>query len=209
MTPDARILLPKPEMNDALFRTVLTARRSVRRFSNEPLSLQLLSQLLFAGDGRVFDESGRGCRTAPSAGSCHPVEILVFAHRVEDLEMGIYRYRHERHALQPEKSGDMSVDLMNACLCQPWVRDAAAVLLLTGVYERITHRYGDRSVPYLFLEAGHIAQNILLQAAASGLGAVPVGSFTEESLQELLGLPITLEKVLYVIPVGKPLPKDS
>lgn len=202
-------LLPQPQLNDALFRDILVARRSIRKFSNIPLSLQELSQLLFSANGRLFDASGRGCRTAPSAGSCYPINTLLFVHNVETMPVGLYDYRHDRHALKLEIPQDLSVELMHACLCQPWVRDAAVVFLLTGLYERIIHRYGDRSVPYCFLEAGHIAQNLLLAATSLNLGSVPIGAFTEETLQPLLHLPITREKVLYVIPVGKPLTYDD
>ncbi len=200
------ISLPPPELNETPLKNVLLARRSVRHFSPDPITQRQLSNLLFAADGRVFDEAGRGCRTAPSAGSCYPVEILVSAHRVEGIEPGLYRYRHARHALSCERERDIAKDLMHACLSQPWVRQGAAVFLLTGIHERIMPRYKDRSVQYLFLEAGHIAQNLHLQAVAEGLGSVPVGAFTEEELQPLVGLSVTSEKVLYVIPVGVPDP---
>ncbi len=110
----------------------------------------------------------------------------------------------EGHNLAVLSSDDVRTDLYQAAVRQGWVRDAAAVFVLTAVYERTAQKYGvQRSPRYVHLEAGHAAQNLLLEAVALGLGAVPVGAFEDERIQEVLGLPADHEP-LYLIPVGHP-----
>lgn len=200
--PGSILSLPECTHRGPSFEDVLARRRSVRRFSEAPLTLAQLGQLLFAAQGATPDEKGRPLRTTPSAGGTYPLEVLVFARDVTDLPAGLYRHLPDVHGLRLLAPGDLSADLKDACLSQPWVARAQAVLIVTGVPERIRPRYGDRSSQYLFLEAGHLAQNLLLQATSLGLGAVPIGAFTEECLQDLLHLDPAWESVLFVIPVG-------
>ena len=65
--------------------------------------------------------------------------------------------------------------------------------------------YGSRATRYCLLEAGHIAQNILLQAAALGLGAVPVGAFDDDRIRRLLSPSRELHPA-YLVPIGYPAP---
>jgi len=175
-------------------------RRSVREYTHAPVTLADVSQLLWAAQGIT---SSQGGRAAPSAGGTYPLEIYVAAGKVTGLEAGVYHYLPQQHALAPVKSGDLRRDLQEASHDQTWVGAAPVVFVIGAVYERTTKRYGDRGVRYVHLEAGHAAQNLCLQATALGLGAVTVGAFTDERIQELLDLP-TQVKPLYVIPLGHP-----
>ena len=200
--PENIISLPECTHPGMSLEEALRLRRSVRHFSATPLTTAQVGQLLFAAQGQVEDADGRPLRTAPSAGGTYPMELIVAVRDVAGLDAGLYRYLPEVHGLRLCAAGDVSTELMHACLSQPWVARAQAVVIVTGSPERIRPRYGDRSAQYIFLEAGHLAQNLLLQATALGLGAVPVGSFTEERLQALLHLDRAWETIVYVIPVG-------
>ncbi len=183
---------------------VIAKRRSRRKFKREPITLQQLSQLLWAAQG-ISDER-RGFRTVPSAGATYPLEVYVVVREggVEGLDPGIYKYIPERHSLALIKRGDFSYELYRACLSQEWVREAAINIVITAVYERTTAFYGRRGAErYVPMEAGHAGQNIYLQAEALGLGTVAIGAFYDEEVSSILGLPRS-EVPLYVFPVGKP-----
>jgi len=167
----------------------------VRSFDDQRLTPGELAQLLWAAQGIT---SPSGLRTAPSAGALYPLEVYVV---VPD---GAYRYEAQGHRLIPQVEGDMRPALAAAALGQSSVASAPAVIVIAAVYARTAERYGtERSPRYVHLEAGHAAQNVLLQAVALGLGAVPVGAFDDERLKAILTLP-TDQQPLYLIPVGHP-----
>jgi SagB-type dehydrogenase family enzyme len=171
----------------------LARRRSVREFSNKALSDQELSQLLWAAQGITHPE---GLRTAPSAGALYPLELYVAN------AAGLYRYDPQRHELQRRSERDLRPSLCRAAQEQESVREAPVVFVITAIYARTAQKYGqDRSPRYAHLEAGHAAQNLLLQAVALGLGAVPVGAFHDDLVQKVLALPVE-EQPLYLIPTG-------
>jgi SagB-type dehydrogenase family enzyme len=120
---------------------------------------------------------------------------------VENLNHGVYRYQPEAHSLVRVKHGDMRREVADAALRQGFVEQGAVVFVLSAIYERTTGKYAQRGVRYVHMEAGHAAQNLLLQATALGLGAVPVGAFHDDELAQVLGLAEN-EHPLYVIPVG-------
>lgn len=194
--PVAVTPLPTPAVSgDVSLEAVLAGRRSVREFSDRPLSAAELGQLLWAAQG-ITDP--RGYRTAPSAGALYPLEIYVAT------AGGLYHYVPARHALVVVGGSDVRQALYDAALRQEAVSQAPAVFVIAAVYERTAAKYGaERSPRYVHLEAGHAAQNILLQAVTLGLGAVPIGAFDDEAIQEAMGLPAE-EQPLYLIPVGRP-----
>jgi SagB-type dehydrogenase family enzyme len=195
------LTLPGPVLDGTgSLERALAARRSVRRFARRPLSLAEVGQLAWAAGGRTGDE---GRRTAPSAGGTHPIEVLVVAGAVEGLPPGVWHYRPAGHALVPLAEGDLRAPLAAAALDQEWVRLAPAVLVLDALPERTTARYGKRGRQYVLMEAGHMAQNVLLQATALGLGGVVVGAFDHARVRSLLGLRAD-EEPLALLPVGRP-----
>ena len=188
------IELPKPRSQGSIsLDQAIGNRESVRSFTKQPLSLEQIGQLLWSGQGL---RNTLGQRTAPSAGALYPLELYLV------IEEGVYHYSPEGHRLEPHIESDMRSSLSNAALGQECVAQAPATLLLTAVFSRIETKYGkERSPQYIYLEAGHAAQNILLQATALGLDGVPVGAFYEEQVSKVLQL-TRAHYPLYLIPLG-------
>ncbi len=192
-SPVGEMPLPTPaQRSEVSLEEALTRRRSIRAFTEEGLTSAEMSQLLWAGQG-VTDP--RGLRTAPSAGALYPLEVYVATGE------GVYHYSPQRDELAMLSSEDMRLGLWEAGLMQDALREAPVVIIVTAVYARTEGKYGDRAERYVCLEAGHAAQNILLQATALDLGAVPIGAFYDQQVQEVLALPADHEP-LYLIPVG-------
>jgi SagB-type dehydrogenase family enzyme len=163
------------------------------------VTLEQVSQLLWAAQGvtGAFNE-----RTAPSAGGTFPLEMYVVAGEVDGLAPAVYKYRFRVHHLAPVADGDRRVQLAMASLNQDCVRKGAASIVFTAVYKRTVDEYGDRGVRYVHMEAGHVGQNLHLQAAAMGLGTVMVGAFEEDRVADVLELPEE-ESPVYIAPVGR------
>lgn len=194
------VKLPEPRYDsDVSIEQSLLQRRSIRSYIGEPLSLQDVSQLLWAAQG-ITDPSG--FRTAPSAGALYPLEVYVVAGDVRNLTLGVYKYEPDDHELVRVVDGDRRAELADAALTQPWVKEGAVAIVFTAVYARTTGKYGDRGVRYVHMEAGHVAQNLCLQATAMGLGTVTVGAFHDEEVAKVLNLPQG-EQPVYIIPVGR------
>jgi SagB-type dehydrogenase family enzyme len=195
-----KIKLPEPKYIGVIsVEEALMKRRSVRAFKEGPVMLAELSQLMWAAQG-MADQ--RGLRTAPSAGALYPLELYVVAGNVTGLPPGVYKYGRERHELLSLAKGDRRNDLCNAALGQSSIRRAALVLVLSGVYERTTAKYGERGIRYVHMEAGHAAQNVYLQTVSLGLGTVVIGAFQDEEVKRLLKMG-DRESPLYIMPVGK------
>ena len=194
-TPGA-IALPTPQVRGTLtLEEALAQRRSVRAFSDAPLTPAELGQLLWAAQGMTHPS---GLRTAPSAGALYPLEVYAVTGEAT------YHYQPEGHRVTVHIQGDVRPVLHAAALRQDPVLNAPAVIVIAAVYARTAQKYAtDRSPRYVHLEAGHAAQNILLEAVALNLGAVPIGAFEDEKIQQALKLP-TDQQPLYLIPVGHP-----
>lgn len=198
--PSPVVALPAARHDGAVaLEKALSARRSVREFRAEGLDLAEVGQLLWAAQG----VTGGGHRTAPSAGALYPLEAYVVAIRVDGLAAGVYRYEPVAHRLARTAAWDRGSHLGRAAYGQDWLREAAAIVVLAGVERRTTVKYGHRGERYVSMEAGHAAQNVLLQAVALGIGATPVGAFDDARVHQLLGLNVA-EQPLYLIPVGRP-----
>lgn len=201
MDRDQGLELPEPRLDgDVSLEASISGRRSVRDYSNRPLSLADAGQLLWAAQGIT---SGDGGRAAPSAGALYPLELYIVAGNIESLPAGLYRYRPRGHRLQLVVDGDLRKALAQAALGQAWVRRAPAVLVIAAVYERSERKYGQRARRYTRIETGHAAQNIYLQAVALGLGTVIVGAFDDAEVQQALELPGD-HAPLALMPVGHP-----
>lgn len=192
--------LPAPRLDGtvAIERT-LAQRRSLRSFGERALSLAETAQLLWAAQG--VSDSGRGRRTAPSAGATYPLVLYLVAGRVDALVPGVYRYEPTSHHLTPVRAGDARAGLVSAARGQAWLREAPAWIVVAAQPARTATRYGSRSDRFVALEAGAAAQNLLLQAVALGLGGTIVGAFDETALRD--GLPLAEgEQPLAVVAVG-------
>ena len=194
------ITLPEPVYDsETSVEKALLERRSIRNYKGEALTLEELSQLLWAAQGTT-DPSGK--RTAPSAGALYPLEVYTVVGNVEGVTTGIYKYRPDSHTLVKVADGDQRIPLSQAALGQSSVRQGAIDIVITAVYERTTIKYGERGIRYVHLEAGHAAQNICLQAVVLKLGTVTVGAFDDGGVIEILGSPDD-EEPLYILPVGR------
>jgi SagB-type dehydrogenase family enzyme len=189
------IALPTPRLEGEMsLEEAIANRRSVRKFTEDPLSWEEISQLLWAAQG-ITDP--RGLRAAPSAGALYPLELYA------SVAEGVYHYLPRGHSLELVSEEDLRHDIWDAGLRQGALQEAPTIFVVTAVYQRTEAKYGDRAERYVRLEAGHAAQNVLLQAVGLGLGAVPIGAFYDEQLQTALSLPPD-HKPLYLIPVGHP-----
>lgn len=197
----AAVPLPDPRFaGDLSVEAALLQRRSERSFSRSPLELHEVSQLLWAAQGITDRQGGR---TVPSAGALYPMEIYLAAGNVGNLPAGIYRYRPRDRKLIPTGKGDLRAGLAAAAWGQDWMKAAAAVVVVAGVYGRTTKKYGQRGIRYAHMEVGHVAQNVYLQAVALGLGTTIVGAFKDGEVKRLLGLRDN-EEPLGLLPVGRP-----
>ncbi|MGC9360786.1 MAG: SagB/ThcOx family dehydrogenase [Anaerolineae bacterium] len=191
----AIIPLPAPRLEgDLSLEAALAQRRSVRSFTDAPLTLEEIGQLLWAAQGVTRDWGGR---TAPSAGALYPLELYIVT------QDHVARYRPDQHAGEVWLEGDRRQAIWAAGLEQEPLAQAPMILAINGVYQRTQAKYGERAERYVLLEAGHVAQNVLLEAVALGLGAVPIGAFYEDTVAKALELPAEA-RLVYLIPVGHP-----
>ena len=190
------------------FEAILQQRRSVREFSGESISLAALGRLLHLGDGttRQLSTAETGVRwelrTAPSPGGLFPIDLYCFALRVEGLAAGLYFYDVSGHRLEQLVTHDFSAELA-AALYLPTTVQAALCIALVAVFPRVAFKYGERAYRFALLEAGHIAQNVLLAAVADGLGAVPIGGFQDSAVCSLLQVDGCEEAPLYFVVAGR------
>jgi SagB-type dehydrogenase family enzyme len=195
--PDQNIIpLPEANLHGTLtLEETLAQRRSIRQFQDLPLTDSQIGQLLWAAQGVT---NPTGLRTAPSAGARYPLEVYAAT------QDGLFRYLPAEHSRDQVLTNDPRPELYQAALQQDAVLEAPLVIVICAVFERTAQRYGDARTPqYVYLEAGHAAQNILLQAVALELGAVPIGSFFDEQISQSLSLPPN-ETPVYLIPIGHP-----
>jgi SagB-type dehydrogenase family enzyme len=194
------IKLPQPVYDGKTsLEMAMKERRSVRQYKDLPITLSDLSQILWAAQG-ISGAGGR--RTAPSAGAQYPLVVHVVAGNVSELPAGTYLYKSQDHGLLKIEDGDMRTALGRAALGQSPIKNAAAVLVISALYERTTVKYGERGIRYAHMEAGHAAQNVLLQAVSLNLGAVVIGAFQDEQVRRVLHLP-GKEQPLYILPLGR------
>jgi len=197
------ILLPLPKLSGLVsVEQAIANRRSVREFSEQPLTIEQLSQLLWSVQG-ITD--GKGFRAAPSAGATFPLEVFAVAgpFSVNNLPAGLFQYLPHEHGLRPLKSVDLRLKLIGVALGQQAIKQAPVSLVIAADYERTRSRYRNRAERYVHMEAGHAAQNLYLQAMALGLGTTAIGAFDESGVKELLVLPGNFDPV-YILPVGQP-----
>jgi SagB-type dehydrogenase family enzyme len=194
------IRLPQPVRKGQLsVEEAIMGRRSRRDFANDSVLVDEISQLCWAAQG-VTDPT-YGLRTAPSAGGLYPLELFLVVGN-SDLEAGVYHYLPREHAVEVVKKGDFRKQLREASLDQAWIEDGALDFVIAAVYDRTTVKYGERgTLRYVPMEAGHVAENIYLQAQSLGLGTVSVGAFDDDRVRDVISAPSEYVP-LYVMPIG-------
>ena len=190
-----RIELPEPLKTKKSIEECLLKRRSVRNFTEKELTLEEISTLLWACQG--ITEKRMGFRTAPSAGALYPLEVYLAK------KDGLFHYIPVGHKVERLSSEDLRDKLCKAARSQGFIREAPCVFVITGVPKRITGKYGERGIRYMWIEVGHTTQNLLLEAVALGLGSVPIGAFFDDEVARVLKL--SREEIsLYIVPIGYP-----
>jgi len=203
--PDApRTALPKPTFPETgSLWSILNQRRSKRRYTPEPITIQTLATLLWATQGLTLHTSGYQFRTAPSAGALYPVETYLSLHNVEGVGKGIYHFSVADFALEEIGSQDYAGLLTGAALDQGMVAKSAVLFIWTAVFLRALWKYRDRCVRYVCMDAGHIAQNLQLVATALGLGCCPIGAFYDDEINGVLRVDGEEETAIYLAAVGR------
>jgi len=187
------ITLSKPNQDGSMsLEKAVAVRRSRRRFLSQALTPEQISQLVWVAQGQ---EAGSKYRTVPSAGATYPLELFVVTAE------GLSHYLPAKHALETLIEQDLRADLASAAWGQGFIEDAPLTLVFAAEFARTTTHYGRRGVRYVYMEAGHAAQNVHLQAEALGLGSVAVGAFDDASVSEVLSLPDDLDPI-YMVTVG-------
>jgi SagB-type dehydrogenase family enzyme len=173
----------------------LARRRSQRVFAHRPLPVESVSQLCWAAQG--ITSPAKGYRTAPSAGAKFPIAVFLVD------AAGVSEYEPKRHVLLRVRAGDLRGRLRAAAHDQASVGTAPVCLVITMDVSKTAAKYGGRAERYCLLEAGHVAQNVLLQATALELVGTPVGAFEDDKVAALLHLPPDVHPV-YLLPLGNP-----
>jgi SagB-type dehydrogenase family enzyme len=193
------VMLPSPEDDSGMTLVeALETRRSVRDYTDAPVTLEQLARLLQSAQGITCQ---RGYRSAPSAGATYPMTLYVVSENVAGLQPAIYIFDPFEMSLDPLREGEYLQELAGAALGQRCIDRAALAIVMVADYSVTTDIYGDRGVMYVHMEAGHISQNIYLQAAALELGTVAVGAFLDDEVSAVLGLDEG-STPLYIMPVG-------
>jgi len=187
------------------FLSLLETRQSIRRFSPKPLSLKEVSLLLWAAAGKKLDAISSASRTVPSAGGCYPIEVYLYVQKngVKALESGLYHYLPDSHSLKLVSPAIDNQKLIKACWDQSFIKQSPVVMVVSAVFQRTTSRYGNRGQRYVYLDAGHVGQNIYLMATQLKLATVEIGAFDDFELADCLNLPAQSRPIL-VMPAGYP-----
>jgi len=181
---------------------VLARRRSLRQYKDRALTPEELAALVWATQGVTLASRNYLLRTSPSAGALYPVETYLAIHRVEEMEPGIWHLNLPDFSLELLESLDSRQPLVQACLGQRFMGEAAVDFIWTGILNRAMWKYRERAIRYIFLDAGHICQNLMLAATALGLGCCPVGAFLDEEVERLVDVDGVEEVALYLASVG-------
>lgn len=194
------VTLPPPNHDGQLsLEAAVCRRRSVREYSADALTLQEVSQLLWAAQGVTHPN---GYRTVASAGAVYPLELYLLVGNVSALAPGGYLYHPGNHQIAAVLQGSVWGELWSTVLANRTVKRSAAVLAVTAAFGRMASKYGARAERYMYMEVGHVVQNVYLQAAAMGLATVVLGSFIDSDLSAILGCPDS-ERPMALMPVGR------
>jgi len=197
---------PLPRPGGALERalqTILSRRRSRRRYHDSGISLENAADLVWAAQGVTGQAGPYRLRTAPSAGALYPVETYLAVTDVTDIPSGLYHLRVRDFHLECLARGAFGPELARGCLDQAFVAEAPLVFVWSAVARRNMAKYGHRGFRYICMDLGHICQNVVLAAEALGLGACPVAALYDDELNALFGLDGEEESVLYAASIGR------
>ncbi len=184
------------------FWDLLQRRRSQRKFSDQPLSFEDLSLLLWATQGITARAGSHLLRTAPSAGALYPIETYLAADRIDGLPPGLFHFNVRSFQLERLTHGAAAAKVGAASLDQVFIGNAAVVFIWSAVLRRNMAKYGERGMRYICMDVGHICQNLQLAVEALARRSCPVAAIYDDELNALLGLDGVEESVIYLAPVG-------
>jgi SagB-type dehydrogenase family enzyme len=202
--PESHIIeLPEVHpLTDTSLYEAIKNRKSIRSFKNKEISKEILSYLLWSSTGISRKKQDFEFRTAPSAGALYPIETYLLINNVEDVKPGIYHYSNKNHNLELLKEGDYAVEIAEAALGQKMCADSSVVFIWTAIFQRMKWKYRQRAYRYIYLDAGHIAENLALSATSLELGSCQLGALYDDELNEIIGVDGTDESVIYMSAVG-------
>jgi SagB-type dehydrogenase family enzyme len=180
----------------------LRKRKSIRQFSQKPLTLEEVSYLLWASTGIQREEYGYELRTAPSAGALYPLETYLIGNNVDRLSKGVYHYSIKEHTLEELRLGDFREKITSAALGQIMCSECAAVFAWTAIFYRSKWKYHERAYRYVYMDMGHIGQNLALASVSLGLGSCQIGAFFDDEVNTVLAVDGTEESAIYLSVVG-------
>jgi SagB-type dehydrogenase family enzyme len=184
--------------------TTLNQRKSIRSFTSCPLDEKQLAYLLWAATGIQRIERGHAFRTAPSAGALYPIETYLVLHRVTGIPAGVYHYSIQQHSIEELSIGNYQRQIMQATLGQTMSRDASVIMIWTAIFQRCKWKYRQRAYRYIYLDAGHVAQNLALTATSLNLGSCQIGAFYDKEVNAILGIDGVEESAIYLSAIGHP-----
>ena len=205
--------LPPPAAVRSPLADLLSKRFSCRVFTAEPLTFEQVATLAAAAYGTIGHAAigliGLPERPVPSGGGMYPLELYFLIRSGGAVPAGVHHYHPHAHGLEHLRDVELPARYLTYLFMnQRWFAEAAAVVVLTGLPRRTARKYGDRGYRYLLLEAGHIAQNLVLAAGSLGLATCCGGGFFDDELAGLLVADIEDEVPVYAIAVGSPAPLD-
>jgi SagB-type dehydrogenase family enzyme len=201
----ARIIpLPDPEISSGPgLWEAFSRRRSIRDYSRRPLLLQELSNLVWAAQGITLKAPSPLFRTVPSAGALHPIDTYLVVNRVTDLTPGVYWLNVADFTLTLKEEGDFSSRIAQAALDQDIAGMAAVVFIWVAVIQRCRQKYRQRAYRYIYLDCGHIGQNLYLACTAMNLGCCAIAAFFDEEINQLIGVDGREETAIYLATIAK------
>ncbi|CCQ92804.1 Nitroreductase [[Clostridium] ultunense Esp] len=193
------------KVNNIDLREAIESRKSLRKYSNEFLTKEELSYLLWCTQGvKAITSRPSTLRNVPSAGSRHSFETYLLINRVNGLKPGLYRYLAIDHKLlEVNTEPDIAEKITYSCNEQIYVKNSAVTFIWSTVIYRMKWRYGERGYRYVHLDAGHVCQNLYLTAQSIDSGVCAIAAFDDDRLNELLGLDGEEQFVVYLATVGK------
>ena len=198
--------LPEPKVTNSMtLDEALRKRRSIREYTSDPIELEELSYLVWASGGIRYRDENLEFRTAPSAGALYPIETYLIVNHVTELDPGVYHYSVREHTLEGLKNGNFSREIVNAGMGQEMLGLAAVIFVWTAIFNRSKWKYKQRAYRYVYLDAGHIAENLALAATSLGLGSCQIGALYDDEVNHVIGVDGVEESVLYMSSVGRPL----
>ena len=201
--------LPEPSPVDLPLDQAVQRRRSRRNYTGDGVPLNQLSALLRHGCGVSATVSAYGyerlpLRTFPTHGGLQSPETYLWARAVADLEPGLYHYEPRSHSLELLQLGDFASRLTAIAFGEQYVGEAAAVLLVTGMYDRLRWKYGERAYRFLCMDAGFLGENVYLVCEGLGLSVCAISGFAQDAVEDLLGVDGRQELALLMLTVGVP-----